>query len=310
MWQKNLIKKGLSWVVVLAIFVYLVSKLLSSWSKINFNDFSFNYFYLFLSVFFWGLGIGWLGICWKKIANFLEPKNDLSYFQAIRLSFYSWIGRYIPGKVFQVFGMTSFVKTTKFSKENLWLSSVIQVLFSVIAMVLVSLLFLIFLGAGYGVEVLIFFLALSAIALIIIFYPKVFNFFVKIFFEKILRKKDVEVFKFGFKEKFLAIVYLSMAPVLRGIGFFFLLKSLFVLPINSFGIIVGVFVFSITAGSLAMFAPAGLGVKEGFLVLSLKWLFPIETAILISFLAMFWSLALDILFWGVAFIIGKIKIKE
>ncbi|MFC1701118.1 hypothetical protein ACFLZ0_03220, partial [Patescibacteria group bacterium] len=50
----------------------------------------------------------------------------------------------------------------------------------------------------------------------------------------------------------------------------------------------GAYVAAMVSGALVLFAPAGLGAREGVLVLILRFYFPISIAILLSFLARIW----------------------
>jgi uncharacterized membrane protein YbhN (UPF0104 family) len=56
---------------------------------------------------------------------------------------------------------------------------------------------------------------------------------------------------------------------------------------------------------LAVFAPGGIGVREGVQVLFFSALMPTEVAVIISVLMRLWSLAVDVLFFVVAALIRR-----
>lgn len=82
---------------------------------------------------------------------------------------------------------------------------------------------------------------------------------------------------------------------LIGLGFFCLVNSITYLPLQNLLAVVGVYTLAHFLGFVAFFAPAGLGIREGTLVLFLQFYFPLNAAILISLLTRVWTVAGDLL---------------
>jgi len=81
--------------------------------------------------------------------------------------------------------------------------------------------------------------------------------------------------------------------VVKGLGFAFLVSSIFPLSFEHFFFACGVWIFTNVVGMLAVFAPNGLGVREGVLAVMLASIMPMEIAILLSVLSRVWTLVLD-----------------
>lgn len=297
--KKKIVGKIISFAVVALIFYFLGKNLFLDWEQIKEHQFSLNYFYLVFSFICLGASFLSSGLVWKKIVNFLQPDNDLGYLEAIRIVAYSQLGKYLPGKVFSVIGMIYLSRNKNISKKNLYLSIIFVIIFPIIASLVLSL-FLIGFFFVYSIDFFIFYLIGILVILggLIVIHPRVFQYLVRLFFNKI-KKEPIDLdFDLSWFSKLKIILYYAFADFLFGLGFFCLTNSVTYLSWQNLLSIIGAYVLAMVLGLVVFFAPSGLGVREGVLVLFLQFYFPLNVAILISLLARVWTVLGDLFLAG------------
>jgi len=304
--NKKIIYKICSYLVILTIFYFLCKNLFYNWQKIENYDFSFNYFYLIISFVILVLSIISLFLIWNRILRILEPVKKLSNFKAIQVSIYSWFGRYLPGKAWMFLGRIYLCQKQGLSKKILTISVIYEIILSVASAFLFA---LIFLGISFGMKLSQFyFIPLIAIlAGFILVHPNLFY----LIFNFILRKfnkPEVPQTNFLSYRRIIEIVsYYFLAHFLNGVAFFFLIKSIANLTFYDIMWIIGVFILAATLGMVAVFAPSGLGVREGVLVLFLQLCFPLSIAVFISLIARIWATLGEIIIFIGIYLYSKFK---
>jgi hypothetical protein len=88
--------------------------------------------------------------------------------------------------------------------------------------------------------------------------------------------------------------YYSFYWIVAGTAFYFFIHSFYPLGLYYIPILSGIYAISFTAGYLAFFAPAGLGVREGVLTLLLSLFIPTPVAIGISLLSRLWLIGIEL----------------
>ena len=68
----------------------------------------------------------------------------------------------------------------------------------------------------------------------------------------------------------------------------------------------GIYGLSCIIGILAVFAPSGLGVREGIMLLGLGLVMPKEYAVIISIISRLWQTVAELILIAIAFIVNKI----
>jgi hypothetical protein len=89
----------------------------------------------------------------------------------------------------------------------------------------------------------------------------------------------------------LAIFLLGWAA--QGLGFFFLACSLYPVRVSQFPVLCGAYVTAWIVGFVAVFAPGGVGVREGSLAVLLQAVMPFTVAIALSFLGRLWIMLFE-----------------
>ena len=74
---------------------------------------------------------------------------------------------------------------------------------------------------------------------------------------------------------------------------------------DQIGFVFATFTFAGAVGMLAVFAPSGLGVREGVQLLLLSRIMPTETAVALAVLGRLWSTAIDVAFYALTQAVGR-----
>ena len=157
---------------------------------------------------------------------------------------------------------------------------------------------------------LTFFSFASLILLLISIFPPIFNRVVNISY-KFLKKKDIDdKYKFRFVTLLKTSAIFLLISIFLGVPFTLICKS--VSPtfdiISNFFFIVGVSSLAGSIGILAVFAPSGLGVREGVLAVFFSALFPKEIVFVILILMRLVVTVVDLFFFLISkgiFVIRK-----
>ncbi len=303
--NSRIIKKTISFGIVAVILFFLFRILFDNWQKIREYEFSFNYFYVFLSLIFLSLGLVLIGATWNIILRKLGY-YDLGWWPAIKITVAANFGKYIPGKIWGIAGAVYLARKNKIPNKILTFSYLFQTAIGVLAALFWGcLLTIIHLGANF--YFLYYFLFALIPIFIIILCPKILFNLINFLFKKI-KQRELNLPKYLKESEILLVsLLLSLTRFLHGSGFFLLIKSFWDVSWNNLLIFIGVYVLANVSGYLALFAPAGLGVKEGILVLLLKFYLPLEVAIFVSFLARIWLAIGDILVGIGVWAIDKVR---
>ncbi len=305
-YQNRILKRLIGTLVIVSVFYFLGKRLILNWHQIENYNYSFNYYYLILSFLFFIIGNSFYGLFWKKIIDKLERSNNFTYFEAIKISLYSQLGKYIPGKVFGYLGQAYLSREKKISKKNLYFSIILDAFFLIIAAFFIStILISFFCLQNY------FYLFLITSFLLILFllvaYPKLFSFLIETFLKIFDKKNHSFNFVLSWLDKIKFLLGYSIALMLVGVGFFCLVNSIISFPFSRLFLVAGFYILASVLGLVVFFAPGGLGIREGILVLFLKNYLLVDTSILISVLARIWSILGELIAVGIVFTIDLIK---
>jgi uncharacterized membrane protein YbhN (UPF0104 family) len=87
-----------------------------------------------------------------------------------------------------------------------------------------------------------------------------------------------------------------------GFGFYLFVDSVYPLALRYSLFVAGAVAFSSTLGLIALFAPSGLGVREGALVYLLGFIMPTPVAVILSILTRIWMTLIEIGLIGVVYL--------
>jgi len=275
-------------IIILLIFYFLLKSLISNWNQVKDFDWEFDYYLLTIAFALQILTFLWLLKIFKWILK--KTGSSVSNRRLFKAWFISSLGKYLPGKVWQFLGMIFLLEKEGVPKKNTFSSMVLGQTLSVISGLFISVLFLganlysQFFSANPGL--MAGFVALSLAILVLLCYPKVLEKVVNLGLG-ILKKEKITL-DISVKEVIIYLLYYSLSWLLFGLAFWIFVKAMAQASFNMYTNLTGAFAFSLNIGFLALFAPGGIGVREGILVLLLEAYFPAPVAILISILSRLW----------------------
>lgn len=245
---------------------------------------------------YWGVGI-WFFLLRRLGAGSLRGKYvELSYVYAK-----SWLGRYIPGAATWIVGKVYFASKLGISRARLGVSGLLEGALQITATLALGLLLLLIdprtsrLDLGLRIAIVVAFV-LCVVALV----PRVFEFLVNLAL-RIIRRPALgrELFPKTGTMVASALLYFGGA-LIAGLSYYFISASVYpeLKPTDVF-LVVGATSLASAASMLAIFLPAGLGIRESILLVLLAIVMPKEIALLIVVVTRVWSIAVDALFFAV-----------
>jgi len=210
---------------------------------------------------------------------------------------YSALGKYVPGKVALVAGRLHFYhrdgKPIRLVAIAFWVDVACGMLSAAAVVIAVFL--------GYRSAPTLYPLGIAvggAVALVLASHPRVIEWGLNLLM-RILRRPT---FTIGLRYRdILKIVLVDCADWwLLGFAFYLMIRSIAPEEALLFPVVVAAYLLASVAGFASLIAPAGLGVREGILVLCLQSTIPAALAVLVSYSARVWATVGDLLFVSVA----------
>lgn len=288
------LKRILTTSVIVIIFAFLIRNLIANWSKIPFESLHVNVVLIILS--FCALVLNFLcySKSWQEIMRALGA--PITFAQSIWMIATTQIGKYVPGKVWYMVGRVYVGRQARLDGKSLALSMVLEVC---LLHVTGGIIFLIstLISGNYHIGWLIISIILISIAIVVL-HPRILG-RVANFFLRILKKPQIES-TLTYRQIIRISVYFFGLWISQVIGFYLLVTAIYPIPLYYVLHLAAAYTLAWISGSVAVFAPGGLGVREGVMTLMLSPIIPTPLAIAISFITRVWVSVFE----TVAFFIG------
>lgn len=280
--------------------VYFLGRVLLEfdWSVIQSIDVTFGFLLLasVLSLSFRFLSAAlWQSMLTKK-SHRLSSFERLLLFNAYSVS---WVSRYFPGGLVSLGTRVYLSSKVGFKAFEITATSILEVLFQVVALVVLTIFFL-----GGEIEFFrvneSFLLLISAVVILafVLIFPVLCDFIDTVPKRLVGAKTSVSVFRFSRVRVFSYLTAYILASVVVGVSYYFILCSIYApVQLDVIFFVVGVVSFSSLVSIFSIFAPGGLGVREAILVLLLIQVVPKEIAISLAVIARLLGVCLDVLFF-------------
>jgi len=247
--------------------------------------------------------IAWSGLV-RDYGECPPPYAQMSHIYAK-----SWLGRYVPGKIAWIGGKVFFGSRYQMRKGVLALTSVIDAGIQLITGLTVAFVLLSVSGSGVLLPRALRVLAIFGFVLLTLsLTPPIFNRAARIAYRVFRRGQTPTGSRLstgGLART--ACVYLGVQILGTGVPFF-LIKALHpALRATAYPFVGGATLIAGTLGTLAVFAPSGLGVREGILIVLLKAVVPTQAAVFAAVLMRLWSVAVDLLFYGTTAALNRMR---
>jgi uncharacterized membrane protein YbhN (UPF0104 family) len=298
----KLVRTFISVIIIAGIFFFLARSLYRNWEQVKDQLVTLHFQWLLLFVAFLFLALNFLigAYAWKRILSYFREKISLR--QSIQIIAYALLGKYLPGKVWAIFGRIYLAKEIGIAERHSALSVVIEtayLLISALALFVISLFFYPSLLAK--TYLLLILIPITIIMLV----PSIFNRVVNFLLARI--KQAPVDFRVGLKQALvLFLLYLS-AWIVAGIGLYSLIISFYPLGWKALFIFPGAFSLSWIIGFIVIFAPGGLGVREGLFALLIAPIVPEALNIVISLISRIWITISEILIFLFVFLFIKLR---
>jgi|WetSurMetagenome_2_1015567.scaffolds.fasta_scaffold59038_1 glycosyltransferase 2 family protein len=270
MTKRQLLNRFLQLLLLAAIFYFFAPSFVESFRKFNPAAWRINYPLLIGSLLLMQIVLYGQSAIWATIITFFDKR--VTYNKAFKIAYLSQLGRYLPGRIWQLFGMIYLAAKEGITKEEATVSFVLSQIFTTPPGLLVVVVYLFLMPetaskyhpysgfAWVGGAICIVFLA-------IYFLPGLFKKMINLA-TRMLRQPEVE-FQMKKKVGMQVLGFYFVTWNLYGISFYLFLKS--ILPEADFGLveIIGAWTLAYLVGYWAIILPAGIGAREAALMVLL-----------------------------------------
>jgi uncharacterized membrane protein YbhN (UPF0104 family) len=296
-WRK-IASRAVPWVfyALIAVFAYnYLTKL--NWSALNHLNLNF----------WWVAASGicaialryWYASIWMFLMRRLGAHTKGHHGELYKVYAKSWLGRYLPGGATWILGKIYFASKLGLSKLKLGISSFLEGGLQIIALLISASLILAFdpTVAAFGSQWSFILLAGTVLGLLSV-YPPIFNRLTSLLY-RVVRKTEIGAENLPSTSTItLGIGSFFVSTLLNGLCFFFVVLA--VAPgvgIDRLFYILGCASLANALSMLAIFAPAGLGVRETVQLTMLSGVIGPELALVVTVLDRLFSIAMDLVFW-------------
>ncbi len=295
--MKKIASRVIKGIFFLLVLYFLGKYFIENWEKIKEIQWEINTGSIILSyVCYFGYMLT-LASLW----HFITKLNHcaISYKKAIIAYLYSIPGKYIPGKVFL---LAARCPAYEREKQSLRKVTVCFLLENACTLLGAAFLFLIslFFFPNEWLEQYRYWTILLMILFFVCIHPKIINFFLNIIGK--ITKKDMKI-PVTYPEMLKTVGLFILNWLVAGAGFYLLVRAIYPVPANQWLYVGGIYGLSTIIGILAIFAPSGLGVREGILTAGLCLIMPEEYALSISLISRIWQTVAEIFLVAGAFFV-------
>jgi glycosyltransferase 2 family protein len=295
--SKKVIWRSLQIVLIGLIFYFLGKQLVDNWGKVTAYEWQINYPLLVVATALCVFTFFIMSSVWRLII--LSLGKQIGNAKAFKISYIANLGRYIPGKIWQMFGMIMLAKKEGITEEEAVTSFGLTQLFAVPSGLLCGVVFLMLSPGGFDQYARIPYLsaglkiagaAILLVSLLTVFFPQRMEAFLNRIFVFFRRK----AIRLEINKSLAAAIYggYFLAWSLYGLSFWIFVKGVTVQAAPVFPVI-GLFVVAYQIGYLALFAPGGMGPREAVMTLLLAPFFGPAVAAALSLASRLWLIIVE-----------------
>lgn len=300
--NKKLILKVSKILFAVLVVVFLVWYFWKNWDEFSEKIANVDIGIFVLSMLFYFVYKFTLASLWHYITKI--NNCAIGYEKAVTSYLYSILGKYIPGKVFMLAARLTYYKEEEAPLPKVTVCFFIENVCTLLGAAMLFIVSLFFFPNELLENYKWITVALIA-AFFVCIHPKIINFFLGIIGK--LFKKDLKIpMKYS---QMLKVVLLFIGNwLIVGTGFFILVQSIYPsIELSQMLFCAGIWGISAIMGILAIFAPSGLGVREGIIVAGLMMIMPEGDAMVISVVSRLWQTIPELALVVLAFIWSRIR---
>jgi uncharacterized membrane protein YbhN (UPF0104 family) len=300
-------KRVLKWAVVIAIFVFFGKMVWGQWKEVRDASFTLKAFPFASGTLIFAFSYFIQLWAWYLIT--LRLGIALSFSETLGSWFYSQMGKYLPGKVWLLLSRFYFYESKGKSKKTISIGLYFEAATIIVAagVLFWASLILFHDGNAYGLGEESRWLALLFIPVLVFLHPKVLQSLCNWFLRRL--KKEPVVVSLSYGDVLWIMFVCLLSWMVGGIGFYLFIDSVYSVPAGSVLYLTGALAFSSILGLIALFAPGGLGVREGTLVYLLSFTMPGSVAVVLSVLTRLWTTLIEIGLIGVIYLVSHFRTR-
>lgn len=302
--KKQLAKKAVVYAFYAAIVLFIV-KYISDLDFSVMKHVKANGWTLLLSTGIRTCSLLMLPLSWRALLdNFTGKKLETE--KLYRIYAKSWLGRYIPGKVAWVGGKIYLAAQEGIDTNVAVITSFLDSVLQIFSCMLVGTVFFLFTDTTSVSANTVYALYGLTAVMILCLLPPVFNRLVGTVYRLMKHKKMGAEYHMNGRALTKGISIVTLSKVVSGIGTSCMVLALYPeLTPGEFIFSIGVFSVSTAIGMAALFAPAGMGVKESIQLLLLGIVAPKEVCALTVALISIQSVIIDLAFYFISKVIFR-----
>lgn len=289
---KKILWRVIQVVVIGLIFYFLGRQLAGNWDGVVTYEWQINYGYLTAALLSVIVTFYVFSSVWKIIIRSLG--KEVGFAQSFKIAYLANLGRYIPGKIWQMFGMIYLAKKEGVSEEEAVASFGMSQIFAIPSGLLSG---IVFLALYPGVKdyydnvpflttgMIIIGVSIFIVSLVVVFFPKPLERLANRLFA-VIKRKPISL---RMNKSLAAAIYggYFLAWSLYGFSFWLFVKGItvqetMILPMA------GIFIIAYQIGYLMLFAPGGVGPREAMMELMLAPFFGAGVSTAIALAARLW----------------------
>ena len=278
------------------------------WNQVRGASFTFEAFPLILSTLIFAFSYFIQIWAWYLIT--VKLGIALSISDTLKSWFYSQLGKYLPGKVWLLLSRFYFYESKGRSRKAISIALYFETATVIGAACLIFLAVLIFhkeKWSYYSWRQLGWVLPLLLLGFASL-HPRVLQ---KISNWVLVRfKREPLSFSFSYADILWILFVCIISWMVGGVGFYFFVDSVYPVTPDYIPFLTGALAISSTLGLIALFAPSGLGVREGALVYLLSFMMATPVAVIISVLTRIWMTLVEIGLIGVVYLLRQLQKRE
>jgi uncharacterized membrane protein YbhN (UPF0104 family) len=290
------LRSAAGWLVVGVIFYFIGRSLVNNWDELAEADLHFDVWLLLASFLILGVWMVLQAMIWHLLT--VSNGAHIPLPRAMAAWFYSQLGKYVPGKVFLYLG-----RVHLYSREGRGAGPVtvafgvefVGSLAAAVVMVLVAALT----SDVAALDEYHWALAIALVAFLVALHPRFIGWAVRLAARALGRQPFEVGLSYPRLLGFVALYFVNWT--LFGLALFVFIRSFYALEFDSILYLAGAFSLSSIIGILAVFAPSGLGVREGVLALFLAPVMPNSIAVVVSVASRLWLTVAELAAAGIAY---------
>ena len=290
MTRRTILSRILQTLLIAVILYFFAPTFIDSFKQFHFSDWHINYPLLIASLLLMQVFLYWQSAIWATIIGFFGKK--ISWNKAFKIAYLSQLGRYLPGRIWQLFGMIYLAGKQGIRKEEATVSFVLSQIFTTPPGLVIVLVYLFMIVSSEKYDHYAAFAWAGGIIVVafgvIFFLPALFKKMINLA-TRILRQPQVE-FALEKKVGIKVLFFYFLTWNLYGVAFHWFLLS--ILPGYHFNLIeiIGAWTLAYLVGYWTIILPGGIGAREAALVVLLAPIIGKEHAGVVVIGARIWTM--------------------